>query len=112
MALCALIQQFQKNFPVDDNWLVTWNWNCAGSGWQLVLAAGVVVQKGWQTGFQCQGNPFNIVQAYVVFSTLDSADIAAIKPAEFGQNFLGPAAIGAQQAYLPRQMLPCIYFHG
>ena len=25
MTLCALIQQFQKNFPVNDDWLVTRN---------------------------------------------------------------------------------------
>ena len=58
-------------------------------------AAGVVIQKGWQTCFQCRGNPLNIIQTYIVLGTLDSTDIATVKPAEFGQNFLGPAAIGA-----------------
>ena len=60
-----------------------------------MLAAVAVIKQGRQTDFQCRGNAFNIIQADIMFGAFDCADIAAVKPAEFGQNFLGPAAIGA-----------------
>ncbi len=51
------------------------------------------MQESGQTGFQCRGNSFNIIETYIMFSAFDSANITSVKPAEFSQHFLRPAAI-------------------